>query len=351
MKSNIRVKKLKTFSAIKYTSEHNDRSVEVVNAKPGVKNIYQGNMDNVEGVKDIFARLDITPRKDQVLALEYVITASPEFFESGDRDKLKEWYKANVKFLKEKHPQGLVSVAMHMDETSPHIHAVVVPVIHRTKTYKNKPPREYYALSAKEFTGGKKVLADLQTEYNNAVKHLGLKRGLRYSKAKHTAVNQLYRRIDDTIKKANENANNLEKEKEQFNEMPVFGKSQFFKKMLNFVDKLIKSNRDLMIITKIMEDKLQTLQGKQDYLERAYTKLTDLFENDWRNLDPELINKIKTIKSQYDNEKENEKKAMYSSENAVIPKNLMNEQDLKAVGHEKSVKKQRVVDNSGDLSL
>lgn len=100
-------------------------------------------------------------RKDAVKALEFVMSASPEFFydfkaagitksrwestsysDKGyldmvhkakatlDKKKLDEWVNNTVRWLKEQIGEDkIVSVTLHMDEKTPHIHAIVVPAV------------------------------------------------------------------------------------------------------------------------------------------------------------------------------------------------------------------------------
>ncbi|HDS0663969.1 TPA: plasmid recombination protein [Escherichia coli] len=89
-------------------------------------------------------------RKDAVLAVEYVMTASPE------------WW----------------------NEATPHLSAFVVPLTQDGR------------LSAKEFIGGRSKMRDDQSTYAESVKKLGLERGIEGSRATHQTVQHYYESIN-----------------------------------------------------------------------------------------------------------------------------------------------------------
>lgn len=65
-----------------------------------------------------------------------VLSASPEHFRPGDPaargtwepDRLEAWTKASTDWLRQEFGDDCVHAALHLDETTPHIHALVVPI-------------------------------------------------------------------------------------------------------------------------------------------------------------------------------------------------------------------------------
>ena len=65
-----------------------------------------------------------------------VLSASPEHFRPGDPaargtwepDRLEAWTKASTNWLRQEFGDDCVHAALHLDETTPHIHALVVPI-------------------------------------------------------------------------------------------------------------------------------------------------------------------------------------------------------------------------------
>ena len=118
-------------------------------------------------------------RKDAVICIEYLITASPEFFgEAWEEPETRfdaSYFKDSLDWLKKKHgPENVVASTIHLDESTPHMAVFVVP-----KTADGR-------LSAKDFVGGRKILAQMQTDFASEVglKH-GLERGQEMSLAVH----------------------------------------------------------------------------------------------------------------------------------------------------------------------
>ena len=80
--------------------------------------------------------------------------------------------------MRKRHGDNVLSIVVHYDETTPHIHALVVPLDATGK------------LNAKSFTNGRAAMRDMQTDYAKLVKHLGIERGTEGSRAQHTTTKQ-----------------------------------------------------------------------------------------------------------------------------------------------------------------
>lgn len=107
--------------------------------------------------------------------------------------ELENWVKANYQFACEKYGKdNIIRFSLHRDETTPHIHCVVVPLTPDGR------------LSAKEMIGNRYDLKDLQDNYALKMKSFGLERGVEGSLAVHTGR-------ADYIKKQNLAAKEIEK--------------------------------------------------------------------------------------------------------------------------------------------
>jgi hypothetical protein len=117
--------------------------------------------DIVSGIKGRMEELDIKPRKNAVLAIEYLVSASPEFFdESKNNYSTDSYFTEALKFIREKHgTENVVSFTIHRDEMTPHAHIVAVPVDKQGK------------LNCREFLGGREKLSQLQDDFHAAMKH------------------------------------------------------------------------------------------------------------------------------------------------------------------------------------
>lgn len=192
----LRMEKLKHRQQIKAAMGHNLRTIPVDNAdeKKSKLNVYQGASDfaSLMGrMEKRFLEHNIEPRKDAVQAVEFVLSASPEFWQGKTQQEIQQWANANIAFFANKfNKQNLLSYALHQDETNPHIHLILTPITPDGR------------LSCKDLLGGKAKLSKLQTEYADAMKKFGLKRGIERSNAKHTTIKQFYT-LANKIKKLN----------------------------------------------------------------------------------------------------------------------------------------------------
>ena len=122
-------------------------------------------------------------RKDAVIAIETLITASPEFFDAIEKDrsklsenpKFKKWVVDSQIWMKKEWGDNVIDAVLHMDESSPHIHFLTVPLM--------KDGR----LCAKDFLA-LGVMQRHQTEYAAAMESHGLERGLSVKETKRRHI-------------------------------------------------------------------------------------------------------------------------------------------------------------------
>ena len=204
MHSIIRTKKHKSIGSVKYRENHTYRHQETPNADTAKihKNKLLYGVENYAGSLELFLQdykqAGNNIRKNGVLAIEYLLTASPEFFDEGtknERDaRLKKWCEFQIEFMKKEHgDKNILCVYLHLDEKTPHIEAYVVPIDQKGK------------LNCKSFLGGKSKLQGLQTRYATYNKDFGLLRGLKGSRATHQQVQKFYEQIKQPAKINNEN--------------------------------------------------------------------------------------------------------------------------------------------------
>ncbi len=120
-------------------------------------------------------------RKDAVVCVEYLMTASPEWWKTAPEDQRKKFFYRAEKWLAEKYgEQNIVTLSVHKDETSPHVSAFVAPLTADGR------------LSAKEFIGNKTKMSEDQTTFAEKMKDIGLERGIKGSKARHQTIREYY---------------------------------------------------------------------------------------------------------------------------------------------------------------
>lgn len=133
-----------------------------------------------EAITNRLKTLNIKPRSNSVAALEYVVGLV------GSKKEIEEAYKnysatgflgSYAKdFLAKRHGhENIVSVSLHFDEGNPHAHIIVVPIVEKEVSWKNKNgsgTRRDSRLCARDFTGHRDKLSQLQTDYFNDIKNL-----------------------------------------------------------------------------------------------------------------------------------------------------------------------------------
>lgn len=141
-------------------------------------------------------------RSDAVLAIDYLVTASPEFFINKTNEKIIEFLTMASDYIHKKHGEKNVLIeTWELDETTPHLTIQVVPVDGNGK------------LNCKSFLGGKDKMRKLQDDFFNHMKiHFPeLKRGEKVEKtrAKHTTLKEFYGKINQLEKNLHESLINF----------------------------------------------------------------------------------------------------------------------------------------------
>lgn len=122
-------------------------------------------------------------RKDAVVAVELVLSLTPEWFDELTKDrhalrnhpKFMEWANASIAWARKEFGHNVFDVALHMDESSPHMHVLVVPMTNDGR------------LCAKEVLA-KAELMRRQTSYAQAMAPFGVSRGIPAAETKRRHI-------------------------------------------------------------------------------------------------------------------------------------------------------------------
>jgi len=185
----LRIAKVKTMGHVAGLGVHIERERETRNADEERRAQNERLAGTGDWCADVERRLADAPtiRKNAVLAIEHVMTASPEFFAAGDERRVEAWRDASMAWLRETYGErNVVAAVLHRDELTPHIQALVVPI------------DDHGRLNARGFIGGERGrLSELQDSYHEAVGRLGLERGVRGSVADYQTVKEYYTKISE----------------------------------------------------------------------------------------------------------------------------------------------------------
>ena len=186
--------KYHTFHQLSGLQRHNDREIPLPHVD-GSKSIFNQNLIHpggtyTEAFKNRLLEAEVQyghkvrSRRNSVLLFEFMLTYSK------DADvPIKEWAQANVDWLKRKFgEENIISCVLHMDETTPHIHADIIPIDKNGN------------LAAKNVIDGPFALKKLQTEYAKEMEQFGLTRGEKNTKAKKRTLKEFYGAVNEIDK-------------------------------------------------------------------------------------------------------------------------------------------------------
>jgi hypothetical protein len=191
--------KHKTFGTVTASSRHMTREATTPNADPAradQNRILIGGPDPAADVADLVPALDARDqdgkkrrRTNSVVALEVLLTASPEWWSEATPDQQQEWLDASTAWLVDEYGrENIAHLRLHADERTPHLTGFIVPLDPETGH-----------LNARRWVGGARRCAQQQTDYAAAVAPLGLQRGIEGSTAEHERVARHYAQITEPV--------------------------------------------------------------------------------------------------------------------------------------------------------
>lgn len=115
------------------------------------------------------------------VADELLFTATYTFFKDMTRDQIKKWADTCMKFVYNDlgyKKEQILHAIIHLDEKTPHIHCVVVPLV---KKLDKRTNTEKYTISKKQYIKDKSHLSELQDKYYQRLIDAGfdLERGIK----------------------------------------------------------------------------------------------------------------------------------------------------------------------------
>lgn len=299
-----RTAKLKSFGEIGASLSHTYRTRETLNADALRANLNEHSFKTYNSCFDaIKNQIPQKRRKDAVLCIEHLITASPNW-DGWGTDKEMDFFRQSKKFLEEKYGKNnIVAMSIHRDETTPHLIVYVVPVDEKTGR-----------LNAKKWLGGRAKLTQTQTAFAKAVEQLGLKRGVENSKANHKTIQKYYSEIneaDQNLKSEVDKKIHAIENKTSDIQFPEFSFSDSFRHELK--EKKIKSYQDAVHIlyeeqsNKMQSDFIENLEkldvSYKKKIHELEQKLKDqhAYMNSQITIQKQLRAEIDNLKSEYIN--------------------------------------------------
>jgi hypothetical protein len=182
----LRCAKLKTTASVRRSLVHAFRDADTPNADAARRtgNRHYGASSVAEALDAFNARLATVGkvRSNAVLAVEYLVTGSPEALRSKTPLEQEAYFADALAWLQNRHgAKNVIYAGVHRDETTPHLYAYAVPIDARGR------------LNCRAYLGGSKALSEMQTDFATRVgKPHGLERGIEKSRARHQDIRKWY---------------------------------------------------------------------------------------------------------------------------------------------------------------
>ena len=216
-------------------SDHIERRVIAPNVDPTRTHLNRELVELPEGVtvrdeaiahriKSAGIKRKITP--DQVRAIRVMMSGTHEDMMKIQQDgRMDEWCNDSMEWLhKTFGRENTVSAVLHMDETTPHIHATIVPIVtgerRKAKQKQTEGKRSYRKktnaarLCADDVLNRDKLIG-YHDDYAKIMDKYGLQRGVRGSEARHVTTAQYYRDLKRQTGELEANVQQLQTERQQ----------------------------------------------------------------------------------------------------------------------------------------
>lgn len=237
--------------------------------------------------------------KNSIYACEMILTSDSSFFDRIGQEETKRYFKECYNFVsnyKNLGEENIISAVVHLDEESPHMHLVYIPVINSFDSVGN-PIRK---VNSREFWKGKSSYKKLQDEFYKYIKDKGfdLERGKENTDRKHLDTDNMKNLTNfyDT-KTLKSDLRQVQKETISYSDVLDFYKYEDFTKnnvdkklilpMIKYNEKLVKQNNNLLIeLSKVKNVRKYYYDLEQQFL-ATEQELKDL-ETKLRGKDIEL---------------------------------------------------------------
>ena len=312
-----RCKSINTLSDLSHIGSHNKREKESYKSNPDIRK--EDSINNIELVKcnnkyrEKFYEITKEYRKeheekmktirqdrykdfDQMVddskscvADEMIFTSGPEFFKNMTKEEILKWANGCMEFVYNDlgyTKEQVIHSVLHLDERTPHIHCVVVPLVKKIDKRVNK---ERYSISKRDYIKDKEYLSILQDKNCFRLNNLGfnLERGEKGTKIKNLSLGQLKGITRQYERLANKSIKNIESEHLKIINMLKFSKKKAFS------DSIILNGESYHILLKYLDLYTKEIQNQVIY-QNFFNDLDDYIFN-YKELEKEYNHSQKVI--------------------------------------------------------
>lgn len=259
--------------------KHNERkninySNKDINKSNSIKNysLKKCNTSYLNAFKTLQNQYDLKGRiiSTTNILCEFVITSDKEFFEKIGEIETLRYFKTAYKFVANYQNLGeefIVSSKIHLDETTPHMHIVFVPVVHKVDT---KSGKQVSKVACSEYWKGKDSYKRLQDNFYSYMTKSGfnLERGLTGNT--HIETDKLKKLTNYEVQKYEMQSINLEQEKEISDTKEL---NQEYKRVIRRFNTLAKQYTRIKNLTDNTTEKLEDIEIEYHNIKFENSKL------------------------------------------------------------------------------
>lgn len=312
-----RCKSINTLNDLSHIGSHNKREKESYKSNPDIR--IEDSINNIELVKcnskyrEKFYEITKEYKKeheekmknirqdrykdfDQMVddskscvADEMIFTSGPEFFKNMSKEEILRWANGCMEFVYKDlgyTKEQIIQSVLHLDEKTPHIHCVVVPLV---KKFDKRVNKERYSISKRDYIKDKEYLSILQDKNCFRLNNLGfnLERGEKGTKIKNLSLGQLKGITRQYERLANKSKKNIESE-----HLKIINILKFSKKKA-FSDLIILDGESYHILLKYLDLYTKEIQNQVIY-QNFFNNLDDYIFN-YKELEKEYNHSQKVI--------------------------------------------------------
>ena len=233
-------------------------------------------------------------KSKNVVADELLLTATHGFFKDMNKRDIKKWADTCMEFVyndlgyKE---EQILHATVHLDEKTPHIHCIVVPLI---KKFDKRTNTERYTISKKQYIRDKIHLSELQDKYWERLKNNGydLERGIKNSDNENIEL-KVFKKITKKLERdLNVRHDRLDNAILEFNNNTKDSKNVLFdkdyvkvkKETFDSMNRVLEETNSLIKV----QEKVEHIFKEVDSHVKSYNSLkkeNDLLNKEVKNLD------------------------------------------------------------------
>lgn len=236
-------------------------------------------------------------RKNSIIMCQMMITSDNEFFKKIGLEETKRYFIESYKFVcnyKNLGERNIISAAVHLDEITPHMHLVFIPVIHT----KDEQGNAIDKICARDFWRGRDSYRKLQNDFHKYVTSKGfdLERGLPVEEtgAKHYKIEDLKKITNfENTKKVLNNIKLELPEVPDINDIKLLqlNRAKVEKDIIKPKDDLIKElHKDNMYLRRELSKQVRLVKEAEKYQEERDEIIAD---------NKELNNRVKELENEY----------------------------------------------------